>query len=126
MSWVTFHIAVDTCAPAHPIPVSQEWLSRFRSNLLCICRPISCELITSHGWGVCLVVWVVGGLGVLRIGRLAVSVVGGFGGWRFRWLAVYMYMCFMFESLMLILHGFKIRSELASITPIAFDDFKYT
>ena len=89
MSWVTFHIAICTCAPAHPIPGSQEWLGRFRSNLLCIWRPISCELIICHGWGVCLAVWAVGGLGGWRFRRLAVSAVGGFGGCRFRWLAVW-------------------------------------
>ena len=36
------------------------------------------------------------------------------------------YMCFTFASLMFILHGFKFWSELASLTPIAFGDFKYT
>ena len=33
-------------------------------------------------------------------------------------------MCFMFASLMFILHGFKFWSELAYLTPIAFGDFK--
>ena len=31
----------------------------------------------------------------------------------------------MFASLMFILHGFKFWSELASLTSIAFGDFKY-
>ena len=103
MAWVTFHIAVCTCAPAHSIPVSQEWLGRFLSNLLCIWRPISCELITCHGWSVCLVVWVVGGLGGLRIGRLAVSVVGGLGGWRFGRLAVW-----VVGGLRLVVYGLRL------------------
>ena len=35
-------------------------------------------------------------------------------------------MCFMFAFLMFISHWFRFWSELASVTPIAFGDFKYT
>ena len=49
MSCVTFHIAVCTCARAHPIFVSQKWLDRSRSNLLCGWEPIGYEAFTCHG-----------------------------------------------------------------------------
>ena len=49
MSCVIFHIAVCTCARAHPISVSQKRLDRSRSNLLCGWEPIGYEAFTCHG-----------------------------------------------------------------------------
>ena len=49
MPCVTFHIAVCTCARAHPISVSQKRLDRSRSNLLCGWEPIGYEVFTCHG-----------------------------------------------------------------------------
>ena len=116
MSWVTFHIAACTCARAHPIYISQERLGRLRSNLLCICDPISCDPISLRGgrfarWAGCMVgslrggrfarlagwrgwrfarlaVCAVGGLRGWRFARLAVCAIGGLRGWRFARLAV--------------------------------------
>ena len=86
MSWVTFHIAVCTCARAHLISISQERFGRLRSNLLCICDPISCDPISLRGerfarWAVCTV-------GGSRGGRFARLAGGGLRGWRFARLAV--------------------------------------
>ena len=49
MSCVTFHIAVCTCARAHPISVSQKRLDRSRSNFLCGWEPFGYEAFTCHG-----------------------------------------------------------------------------
>ena len=81
MSWVTLHIAVCTCARAHPIFESQERLGRLRSNLLCICDPISCDSISLRGGRLAR-------LAVFRGWRLAVCAVGGLRDWRFARLAV--------------------------------------
>ena len=89
MSWVTFHIAVCTCARAHPISIYQERLGRLRSNLLCICDPISCDPISLRGgrfarlagWRFAwLVVCAVGGLRGWRFARLPVCAIGGLRG----------------------------------------------
>ena len=94
MSSVTFHIAICTCARAHPISVAQERLGRLRSSLLCICDPISCDPISLRGgwfarWVVCAVGrLVVCGLRGWRFARLAICAVGGLRGWRFARLAV--------------------------------------
>ena len=49
MSCVTFHIAVCTCARAHPMSASQKRLDRSRSNLLCGWESIGYEAFTCHG-----------------------------------------------------------------------------
>ena len=49
MSCVTFHIAVCTCARAHPISVSQKRLDRSHSNLICGWEPVGYEAFTCHG-----------------------------------------------------------------------------
>ena len=82
---------VRTCTP---ISVAQERLGRLRSNLLCICDPISCDPISLRGgrlagWRFArLAVCAVGGLRGWRFARLAVCAVGGLRGWRFAQLAV--------------------------------------
>ena len=75
MPCITFHIAVCTCARAHPISVSQKPLDRSRSNVLRIWRPIRCELMTFYGCGVCLHVCTCNCKPDLRISGMAAPIV---------------------------------------------------
>ena len=103
MSCVTFHIAVCTCARAHPISVYQKRLDRSRSNLLCGWEPIGYEVFTCHGshstlrsarahvhtphlylrngLADCAQIW-------CAFVTQSVCAVGGLRGWRFARLAV--------------------------------------
>ena len=49
MSCFTFHIAICTCARAHPISVSKKRLDPSRSNLMSGWEPIGYEAFTCHG-----------------------------------------------------------------------------
>ena len=49
MSCITFHIAVCTCARAHPISVCQKRLDRSRSNWMCGWEPVGYAAFTCHG-----------------------------------------------------------------------------
>ena len=85
MSWVTFHIAICTCARAHPhICISgMAW-------------PIALKFVVNlwpnqfARWAVCAVGGLrVGGLLGWRFPQLTVCAVGGLrGGWRFAQLTV--------------------------------------